>query len=290
MMMINNSLISHNYISSQKNDIEFRGDGLKIWYSNNNIITDNTIDGVRDTTLTYSHNNIIKNNTFLNNRFALHISKSHHNRFEKNIFKYNSVGIMLMMSKDTKIIKNRIFSSTGAVGMGVLFKDSSNVLFKNNSLKYNAVALYIDTKHTEKGMQRKIINNTFAYNKVAFDFHAAIKNNTIVENNIFANIEDVVKSARSNVTYLNIIEKNYWDRYSGFDRNSDNIGDRPYKIYQYADQLWHYNHKIKFFYASPLLTLLNFLANLAPFVEPVLILEDKKPLMRPLTSSSVKSF
>jgi hypothetical protein len=28
------------------------------------------------------------------------------------------------------------------------------------------------------------------------------------------------------------------------------------------------------------MSLLNFLANLAPFVEPVLIIEDKKPLIR----------
>ena len=282
LMMANHSLISSNYITSKKNDLEFRGDAIKIWYSNNNIIKNNKIDRVRDTTLTYSNNNLIKNNTFTNSRFALHLSMSHNNVLEENSFKYNSVGIMLMMAKDTKIVKNSIFSSSGAASMGILCKNTKNILLKNNSIKYNTVGIYIDTKHTETGMQRKIVNNTIAYNKVALDFHAAIKNNTIVGNNIYANIDDVVKSARSNVTYLNIIEKNYWDRYSGFDKNRDNIGDTSHKIYQYADQLWHYDHNIKFFYASPLFSLLNFLAKLAPFVEPVLTLEDKKPLIGPL--------
>ena len=282
LMMANHTLISNNYITSKKNDIEFRGDAIKIWYSNNNIIKNNTIDSVRDTTLTYSNHNLIKNNTFTNNRFALHLSMSHNNILEENSLKYNSVGIMLMMAKDTKIVKNSVFSSTGAASMGILLKNTENILLKNNSIKYNAVGIYIDTKHTQTGMQRKILNNTIAYNKEALNFHAAIKNNTIVGNNIYANIDDVVKSARSDVTYLNIIEKNYWDMYSGFDKNKDNIGDTSHKIYQYADQLWHYDHKIKFFYASPLFSLLNFLANLAPFVEPVLILEDKKPLVEPL--------
>ena len=282
LMMANHTLISNNYITSKKNDIEFRGDAIKIWYSNNNIIKNNTIDSVRDTTLTYSNHNLIKNNTFTNNRFALHLSMSHNNILEENSLKYNSVGIMLMMAKDTKIVKNSVFSSTGAASMGILLKNTENILLKNNSIKYNAVGIYIDTKHTQAGMQRKILNNTIAYNKEALNFHAAIKNNTIVGNNIYANIDDVVKSARSDVTYLNIIEKNYWDMYSGFDKNKDNIGDTSHKIYQYADQLWHYDHKIKFFYASPLFSLLNFLANLAPFVEPVLILEDKKPLVEPL--------
>ncbi len=288
MMMVNHSIIADNSIRSKKNDIEFRGDGVKIWYSNNNIINNNTIEYVRDTTITYSNNNIIKNNTFLNNRFAVYVSKSHNNVFKKNSFRYNSVSMMFMMVKDTNITKNSILSSTGAAGMGVLLKNTSNIIFDSNIVRYNAVGIYIDTKHTEKGMQRKIINNDISYNKEALNFHAAIKNNTITGNSIYANIDDVVKSARSNVTYLNIITRNYWDKYSGFDENGDNIGDTPYKLYQYADQLWHYNHKIKFFYATPIFTLLNFLANLAPFVEPVLIIEDREPLIS--TSLFLKSF
>ncbi|MEN8147990.1 MAG: hypothetical protein ABFR02_10285 [Campylobacterota bacterium] len=29
------------------------------------------------------------------------------------------------------------------------------------------------------------------------------------------------------LTRRNVVEQNYWDRYSGFDKNGDNIGDRP---------------------------------------------------------------
>ncbi|RUM70091.1 MAG: nitrous oxide reductase family maturation protein NosD, partial [Sulfurovum sp.] len=75
-------------------------------------------------------------------------------------------------------------------------------------------------------------------------------------------------------------EYNYWDRYEGFDSNNDNIGDTPHRVYQYADKLWEYNHKVKFFYASPLMSLLNFISQLAPFIEPNLLIEDGKPLMR----------
>ena len=134
LMMANHTLISNNYITSKKNDIEFRGDAIKIWYSNNNIIKNNTIDSVRDTTLTYSNHNLIKNNTFTNNRFALHLSMSHNNILEENSLKYNSVGIMLMMAKDTKIVKNSVFSSTGAASMGILLKNTENILLKNNSI------------------------------------------------------------------------------------------------------------------------------------------------------------
>ncbi len=279
MIMVENSIISNNYITSKKNDISLRGDALKIWYSNNNIIKNNIIENSRDVTLTYSNNNKLINNTFKNNRFGLHISLSKENLVQNNTYKYNSVAIMLMGAKDTKIINNHIKSSKGAAGIGIVIMGVSNLHFEKNTVSYNAQGIYIDSKNTEEGMQRYIKNNEISYNGEAIHFHEAIKNNTITNNKIFGNIDDIVKDVRGIFTSTNIIEYNYWDRYAGFDRNNDNIGDTPYQVYQYADQLWHYNHKIKFFYASPVMTLMNFLANLAPFVEPIMLLEDTKPIV-----------
>ena len=127
-------------------------------------------------------------------------------------------------------------------------------------------------------MKRYISHNEISYNGEAIHFHATIKDNTITHNKIFGNIDDVVKDIEGNFSPSNIVEYNYWDRYTGFDRDKNNIGDTSHKIYQYADQLWHYNNKVKFFYGSPIMTLMNFLANLAPFVEPNLLLEDSKPI------------
>ncbi|MCK5110508.1 MAG: nitrous oxide reductase family maturation protein NosD [Arcobacteraceae bacterium] len=279
MIMVENSIISNNYITSKNNDISLRGDALKIWYSNNNIIKNNIIENSRDVTLTYSNNNKLINNTFKNNRFGLHIHLSEKNLVQNNTYKYNSVAIMVMGTKDSRIINNQIKSSKGAAGMGIVIMECSNLHFENNIVSYNAQGIYIDSKNTEEGMQRYIKNNEISYNGEAIHFHEAIKNNTITNNKIFGNIDDIVKDVRGIFTSANIIEYNYWDRYAGFDRNSDNIGDTPYQVYQYADQLWHYNHKIKFFYASPVMTLMNFLANLAPFVEPIMLLEDTKPIV-----------
>ena len=280
MMMVQNSLFSDNYITSKDNDISLKGDALKVWYSSNNIIQNNTIEYSRDVTLTYSHNNIIKNNHFTNNRFALHVSHSNNNKIKDNSFKFNSVSIMIMGAKDTVVKSNRIESSKGAAGIGIVIKGVSNFILDNNIIRYNAQGIYVDNKGNEKGMQRYITNNIISYNKEAMHFHAVITNNTITHNQIFANIEDSIKDIKGIPPHDNIIEYNYWDRYEGFDRDKDNIGDTPHQIYQYADQLWHYNNKIKFFYASPIMTLLNFLTAVAPFVEPVLLLEDKHPIAK----------
>jgi nitrous oxidase accessory protein len=41
--------------------------------------------------------------------------------------------------------------------------------------------------------------------------------------------------------------------------------------------MWIYNPDVKFFYASPVITLLNFLAKLAPFTKPLFLMEDEQP-------------
>ena len=279
MNMVEDSIITNNYITSRTNTVSFRGDALKIWYANNNIIKNNTIDHTRDVTLTYSHQNNIEGNTFLNNRFGLHFSMSHHNTIQNNLFKYNSVGILLMGIKDTNISHNQILSSKGAAGIAVVADKVSNFHFSYNILKYNAKALYIDTKGNEKDRQRFITHNLIAYNGEALHFHASIKNNVITDNVIQGNMDDIVKDTRDGYTTNNLIAYNYWDRYEGFDKDGDNIGDTSHKNYLYADQLWQYDHQVKFFYGTPIMSIINFLSKVAPFIKPVLLLEDTKPLV-----------
>ena len=279
MNMVEDSTVSNNYIRSQKNDISLRGDALKIWYAKNNLIQNNTIEFTRDVTLTYAHHNTIENNTFLHNRFGLHFSMSHNNTIRNNTFKYNSVGILLMGVKDINVSGNTILSSKGAAGIAVVADKVSNFHFEDNIVKYNAKALYIDTKGAERGKQRFIKNNLLSHNGEALHFHASIKNNVITHNRIIGNMDDVVKDTRDGYKGDNTIEYNYWDRYEGFDKNQDNIGDTTHKNFIYADQLWQYDHRVKFFYGTPIMSIINFLAEVAPFIKPVLLLEDTKPLI-----------
>ena len=238
----------------------------------------NFIERSRDVTLSYSHHNLFKGNRFERNRFATHLSLSDNNTFEDNEYRYNSVSIMIMGAKNTKVINNAILSSNGAAGIGVMIGGVTNFTFEYNTLSFNAKGLYIDGQEKHRGMKRFINHNEISYNGEALHFHASIKENVITHNKIFGNIDDVVKDVSGNFGDSNVVEYNYWDRYAGFDSNKDGIGDNPHQVYQYADQLWHYNNKVKFFYGSPIMSLLNFLSNLAPFVEPNLIMEDSKPL------------
>ena len=277
MQMVSNSIISNNKITSKDMDLGLRGDGLRLWYSNDNIVKKNSLIRSRDMVIWYSHGNEIIKNYGRENRYSLHFMYAGKNLIKDNTYELNSVGIFFMYSQDSIAIGNVIKSSLGATGMGIGLKDVSNFVLKDNTILYNAQGLYIDRSPFEPDTHNWIENNKILYNSEALHFHSLSENNVIKNNTIMGNIEDIVNDSRGSKTNENEIVGNYWDKYEGFDRNGDNIGDTPHKVYQYADQMWIYNPDVKFFYASPVITLLNFLAKLAPFTKPLFLMEDEQP-------------
>jgi nitrous oxidase accessory protein len=280
MQMMKNSIISNNWIKSKDVDLGLRGDGLRLWYSNDNIIKGNTLYKSRDMVVWYSHGNTIEDNIGEYCRYSLHFMYAGKNLVKNNHYSFNSVGIFFMYSQDTIAVGNVVKSSQGATGMGIGLKDASNFTLKNNTVLYCAQGMYIDRSPFEPDTHNWITGNKILYNSEALHFHSLSENNIIKENVIMGNIEDIVNDSRGSKTNENEIVMNYWDKYEGFDRDGDNIGDTPHKVYQYADQLWIYNPDVKFFYASPVISLLNFLAKLAPFTKPLFLMEDEQPKVK----------
>jgi len=280
MQRVSNSIVSNNFITSKDVDLGLRGDGLRLWYSNDNIIKKNSLIKSRDMVVWYSHGNLIEENYGERCRYSLHFMYAGKNLVKNNSYKYNSVGIFFMYSQDTIATGNVVKSSTGATGMGIGLKDASNFTLRDNTVIYCAQGLYIDRSPFEPDTHNWIENNKILYNSEALHFHSLSENNVLKGNTIMGNIEDIVNDSRGSKTNENEIVGNYWDNYEGFDKNGDNIGDTPHKIFQYADQLWAYNPDVKFFYGSPVISLLNFLAKLAPFSKPVFLLEDQEPKVK----------
>ena len=279
LQMVSNSIIADNFITSKDLDLGLRGDGLRLWYSNDNIVKNNHLYKSRDMVVWYSHGNQIIANSGEYNRYSLHFMYAGKNLVKDNHYKFNSVGIFFMYSQDTIAVGNTIQSSLGATGMGIGLKDVSNFTLKDNTVIYCAQGIYIDRSPFEPDTHNWILGNNILYNAEAIHFHSLSEANIVKDNTIMGNIEDIINDSRGAKTNNNEIVGNYWDNYEGFDKNGDNVGDTPHKVYQYADQLWVYNPDVKFFYGSPVISLLNFLAKLAPFTKPLFLLEDEKPKM-----------
>jgi nitrous oxidase accessory protein len=277
MEIVNNSLIEDNFITSKNYDLGLRGDGVRLWYSNDNIVRKNHLYRSRDMVIWYSHGNTIEENLGEYGRYSLHFMYAGKNYVRNNTYQHNSVGIFFMYSNDTIATGNLVKSAVGATGIGIGLKDATNFVIEDNTIVYNSQGMYIDRSPFEPDTNNWIRNNKIMYNAEALHFHSLCENSIITGNTIVGNIEDVVNDSRSEKDFNNEFNMNFWDNYEGFDRNRDGYGDNTYRLYQYADKLWTYNPNVKFFYGSPVLSLLNFLSKLAPFSEPIFLLEDKQP-------------
>ena len=68
----NNNLIRGNEIRSKELDLGVRGDGLRLWYSNDNIVEKNKIIDSRDMVAWYAHRNTFRDNLGRRSRYSIH--------------------------------------------------------------------------------------------------------------------------------------------------------------------------------------------------------------------------
>ncbi len=277
---VHNSKIEANYISSKPFALGIRGDGVRLWYSNDNILRGNHLYKSRDFVVWYSHGNLIEGNEGEYGRYSLHFMYAGKNIVRNNTYRHNSVGIFFMYSRDTIAEGNTILSSIGTTGMGIGLKDASNFTIKNNTILYCATGIYIDRSPFDPESKNKIFYNKILYNSIGIHFHSLSVANDIEYNEFKGNMENVYDDSGKVHSVKNRWRRNYWDDYQGIDKDGDGIGDIPYTLYYYADKLWLLNPNVRFFYGSPVISILNFLYKLAPFSQPVKLLSDPEPLMK----------
>lgn len=273
-----NNIVKRNHISSKDEELGMRGDAIRLWYSFDNKIIGNTITNTRDMVVWYSKNNVIKDNTTVGGRYGLHFMYSQFNLVENNSYKNNSVGIFLMYSDGVKILNNTISHATGAAGVGIGFKETSDIVVADNKIIFSSIGLSIDVSPYQPDTTNYFTNNLVAFNGVGIRFLANWKNNIFKNNHFKANISQILVMGGKTAN-RNVWEGNYWDDYEGFDLDHDGIGDTPHDIYAYSDRIWQDVPGAQFFKGSAMLELIDFLERLAPFSEPDLILRDKSPIM-----------
>jgi nitrous oxidase accessory protein len=272
----NRNAVRGNRISSKALPMGVRGDAVRLWYSRENEIVDNTISDVRDVVVWYSANNVIARNSVTRSRYALHFMYSETNRVEGNHYFENMVGVFLMYSDGVELRGNRISHGHGATAMGIGFKESSNVLVEGNTILDCAKAIYLDISPYEPGTTNRFLGNRIGYNGVGILFHSDWHGNIFRNNDFKGNFTQVAVRGGGTAT-RQVWSDNHWDDYEGFDRDGDGLGDSPYELYAYADRFWVDLPPAAFFRGSPLFEAIDLLDRLAPFTNPTLILRDDLP-------------
>lgn len=275
----NENKIINNSVLGKEINLGLRGDGIRLWYSMNNLIENNLIRKFKDVVVWYSHDNVLKNNTVSESRYSIHFMFSQYNLVDANKFVGNSVGVYVMYTEGVEIKNNYIAYSNGPTGMAVGFKEASNVLVTNNDILYCATGVGIDLSPFQPDSSVTLVGNRISYNSIGIEFKSRLKG-VVLKDNIFeANIDHVSVSQNESASENQFLG-NYWDTFEGFDQNEDGIGDKPYEMYSYVDKIWMDIPLARFFKNSPLMEFIDFLEQLAPFSSPTLILKDEKPVVR----------
>ncbi|PKO87437.1 MAG: nitrous oxide reductase family maturation protein NosD [Betaproteobacteria bacterium HGW-Betaproteobacteria-10] len=274
-----NNIVRGNEIRSKPFELGVRGDGLRLWYSNDNLVEKNQIIDSRDMVAWYSHRNTYRDNLGRRSRYSIHFMFANDNVVERNQFYDNAVGVYFMYTAGGIVRDNVISHATGATGMGIGFKESSGTRIENNEIIYCGIGIGSDLSPFEPDSTIEIRGNHFSYNGIGILFNSETGGNNMVDNVFEGNLTQVAYGGHgdNNNSPKNTWLGNYWDDYQGFDRNSDQIGDQAHELYSYTDQIWIELPIARFFRNSPVMELLDFLERLAPFSSPDLILRDEKP-------------
>ena len=275
----NKNIIRGNTVRSKDRDLGVRGDGLRLWYSNDNLIEKNQIIDSRDMVAWYSNKNLFRDNIGRRSRYSIHFMFAHDNDVVGNEFYDNAVGVYFMYTEGGTVRNNVISHATGATGMGIGFKEASGTIIENNEIIYCGVGIGSDLSPFQPDSTIEVRGNRFAYNGIGIMFNSETGGNNMVDNVFEGNLTQVSYGGRgdNNNNARNFWQGNYWDDYQGFDRDGDGYGDQKHELYAYADQIWMELPIARFFRSSPVMELLDFLERLAPFSTPDLILRDEKP-------------
>ena len=278
LKQVKRSRIMGNRVTGKKLDQGMRGDAIRLWYSQHNVVEGNRFTRARDLTFANSADNRIAGNHFTDGRYGMHIIFSPRLLVENNRLSDTGTGIIVLYSPDLVLRGNHVAHALTGGGGGIVFKESNDALVENNEVLHCSVGLRVDAPPESVGVLT-VRNNRFAHNIIGLFFYGEEGGHRFVDNRFENNLTTVAISAPG-AGSANKWLRNYWDDYQGFDRNGDGFGDTPHEVYLFADRIWMETPMATFFRNSPVLEMLDFLERLAPFSTPHRVLQDPQPRMK----------
>lgn len=268
-----NCVVKNNRITAHGEDEHNIGNGIHCWKSDSIQIIGNYIEGQRDgiyfefVKASLVWRNISKNNV----RYGLHFMFSHKNTYISNVFDNNGAGIAVMYTNHVFMANNLFKGSTGDAAFGLLLKDLSDSEIIGNVFENNSTAMLFDGANRVKFHRNTIRNNGWG-----MKIMASCVDNFVFENNYVKNTFDV---STNGSLVLTTFERNYWDRYEGYDLDKDGIGDVPYRPLSLFSYIIEKNPIAMLLFRSFITTLMDRTERLMPSVTPELF-KDETPAIK----------
>ena len=279
------SVVENNTVVGKKLPIGRRGDGIRVWYSNEARIVGNRMDRSRDLVMWFSDGVTIVRNEITRSRYGLHFMYSDGNRIRHNTMRGNAVGAFLMYSSDLVLEGNAFVENHGESGYGVGVKDVDGLRVTANRFVGNDVGLYNDNSPSQIDIEHVFRKNVFAYNNVGLSVQPLVENNVFTENTFLANVEQVAirGDGRLEGNVFAVDGKgNYWSDYAGYDGDGDGVGETAYRAESLYEALLQDAPVLRFLRYSPAAEAIELVARAVPAFRPEPRITDPAPLTRPV--------
>lgn len=209
-----------------KGEIAAQGNGIHIYYSNHNLLTNNTIEGTRDGMFfDYGNKNESYQNNISNTRYGLHYMYSDENLFKENTFTMNTGGAAVMNSNHLVLEDNHFIVNYGNQSFGLLLLQANDNQIKNNTFYMNQRGIYIDQATRNRFEGNKISQNQIGIELWASSNEQIFSKNLITENTIPA--VNIGGSGENNFWSHNGKGNDWGSSFPLTDLNQDGIGDFP---------------------------------------------------------------
>ena len=266
--------IRNNIVTGSPTNEQNTGNGIHLWKCNNALIDNNHITGHRDGIYFefVTHSTIQNNLSEKNIRYGLHFMFSNNDNYLKNTFSNNGAGVAVMYSHKVKMEGNKFEMNWGPSAYGILLKDITDSHIQNNTFYKNSVGI-----HLEGTSRINASRNIFKENGWAIKVQASCDENNFYQNNFYGNSFDI---ATNGTMVLNKFYNNYWDKYEGYDRNKDGIGDVPYHPVSMYSMVVEQNPNSLILLRSFIVSLLDKAEKAIPSLTPENLIDDK-PMIKP---------
>lgn len=268
-----NCIISENTVIGIPKTEQTSGNAINLWKCDSMIVESNDVQGHRDGIYFefVTHSYIYQNHSHNNIRYGLHFMFSNNDTYMENLFAENGSGVAVMYSNHVVMHRNTFRLNWGSNAYGLLLKEISDGQIIENDFDKNTTGIYMESTN-----RIQVQSNDFKNSGWAMRISASCDQNTIHNNNFFANTFDV---ATNGTMMLNRFYNNFWDKYDGYDLNKDGFGDVPYHPVSMYSMVIEQNPNSLLLLRSFMVSLLDKAEKAIPSLTPENLV-DEQPLTR----------
>ena len=267
-------LVKDNVFKTEAEGETRAGNGIHLWYSTRVTIVGNTIEGHRDGVyFEFVQDSRVEGNVSRGNlRYGLHFMFSDRCDYVGNTFERNGAGVAVMYTKNVLMEGNDFHENRGTTSFGLLLKDITDSRIVGNRFRDNSVGL-----HAEGVNRVTVEGNDFVSNGWAIKVLANSDGSSFLGNNFVTNTFDVATNSRRAYSSF---DGNYWDRYKGYDRDRDGVGDVAFRPVRLFSLIVAQNQPALVLQRSLLVGLLDLAEQVLPMLTPDNLVDASPALSR----------